>query len=649
MIVEAADKLRDKIFSFAWLIIPISIILIDLIVRWNGKLPPLFWSQPESLLLSIALSTIFWWAISRLIANTRKPWLWSTLIAFPTALTLCAAWRYHGVASSDVSVGIILYAWGEPANASGLAAQGISATFTLATLALTVLWSASLALSQTSPQSLLSRRICLAMPFVWLLAALALPPGIPALGTPYVSDVHVSQVLGEAARRIAQGDVDTVLHLANRLPIPAAAPKERPNVIVIIGESVRYDRIGALGYERDTTPLMTQFFADNPDAIFRFDRAYTPSPYSPIAMASALTGLLPSRQKQEMHEAPILWQYAKAYDAHGFLITPQDWNIAGLSDFFLINGPPDTTITARELNAPAINDTGVHDLLAAEQLRTLLRDDLSKDELFLGVIKLNATHFPFLTAENLPWNIDNIRDRYDGAIRLTDEVFGILIETLQETNRLDNTIIIYTADHSEFFYNLGNIDLKEDNKIADLWRDGLRAQSCHPAVARVPMWLYVPKPWQSRLDIDATALRDSQYHAVSNIDIVPTVLDALSLEEFAQQADFPSLDGRSLLRPIPPDRAASCFTSARWVRWMPIGIALFGPDYAVYSREDFPEMLTFDLSDPQVFNESIAGIPPTHQSLNWAQKAVTENPDARYFFEALGQYQHSLWPIPQGQ
>lgn len=640
MTVNLADKFRQ----ISWLLVPVSIVLIDVFVRWDGEIPPSAWSNPESILISIALSCIFWWAISHLIGSSKRPVIWAAALSFPAAFSLCAAWRYHLVTDSDVSVGIMLYTWGEPGNASGFAAQGISPLFVLATLALSALWTATLSITRAE-LSQFSRRLCLAMPAVWIMAALVLPPGIPAYGSPYASDVHLSQVIGEATRRIAIGDVDTVLSVANRLPIPPAQPAKRPNILVIIGESVRYDRIGALGYERDTTPYMTQFFKDNPDDVFRFDRAYTPSPYSPIAMATALTGLYPSRKKQEMHQAPVLWQYARAYDAHGFFITPQDWNIAGLSDFFLVNGAPKTTITAKDFSAPVVNDTGIHDQIAADRTRTLIQDELQKDELFLGVLKLNATHFPFLTSDNVSWPIENIRDRYDGAVLLTDDVFGTIIDSLKETGRLDNTIIIYTADHSEFFYNLDGVDLKNDRKIADLWRDGLRAQSCHPAVARVPMWIYVPPTWQNQLNIDPEAMRRNQLRTASNLDIVPTVLDALSLQNYAHQSGFPALDGRSLLREIPPEHTTACFTSASWVRWMPVGVALFGPDHAVYSRDDFPQMMTFDLHNPAVFNESIAAIPSTTAALDWAKTAGLENPQARRYFEALGNYNRALWPV----
>ncbi|MFU8802318.1 MAG: sulfatase-like hydrolase/transferase, partial [Bradymonadaceae bacterium] len=447
------SKLKETIPKIAFLAIPLTILAVDFFVRWDGRIPAMVWSRPENLLVSIGLSVILWWAVSRLVGLSKRPWLWAALISFPTAMLLCAAWRYRQVTHNDASVGILLYAWGEPGNALGFAPHGFSAGFAVAVIILASLWTLSLAVWR-GELSQFSRRLCMTMPAVWVMAGFVAPPGIPVYGSPYLSDLHVNQLMGEATLRIVRGDAGSVLDVAQRLPMPKVEWADRPNIIVIVVESLRYDRVSAFGYERDTTPRMKAFMEARNEEVFVFERAYTPSPYSPLAMASVLTGLYPSRTKEELHQVPVLWQYAEAYGAKSFLITPQDWTLAGLTEFFLVDGAPELSVTAQNFHAPVVNDTGVHDGLAAERIARYFREDLGSDDRFLGVIKPNAPHFPFLSAEDLPWPVENIRDRYDGSVRLTDELFGTLIDVLEETGRLDDTIIIYTSDHSEFFYNL---------------------------------------------------------------------------------------------------------------------------------------------------------------------------------------------------
>jgi arylsulfatase A-like enzyme len=68
-----------------------------------------------------------------------------------------------------------------------------------------------------------------------------------------------------------------------------APEKPRPDVVLIVWDTCRADRISATGYKVDTTPWLREFARD---AVL-YEEAYTPAPWTPPAHASMFTGLLP--------------------------------------------------------------------------------------------------------------------------------------------------------------------------------------------------------------------------------------------------------------------------------------------------------------------------------------------------------------------
>lgn len=94
---------------------------------------------------------------------------------------------------------------------------------------------------------------------------------------------------------------------------------------------------------------------------------------------------------------------------------------------------------------------------------------------------------------------------YLAAIRLIDDGIGSIMQALRETGQLDNTIIVFVADHGEF---LGQHGL-------------LRKPSIHfDAVTRVPLILRLP-------DGHGAGRRESGL--VELVDVLPTLLGAAGL------------------------------------------------------------------------------------------------------------------------
>ena len=114
----------------------------------------------------------------------------------------------------------------------------------------------------------------------------------------------------------------------------------------------------------------------------------------------------------------------------------------------------------------------------------------------------------------------HVRPAYMGLIAQVDAEIGRLVAVLEQSGRMRDTLIIFTADHGEF---LGDRGLGEKELLFD-------------EVVRVPFIVVDPDPL-------ADATRGSvDGRFVEAIDVVPTCLDALALPVPAHQ-----IEGRSLV------------------------------------------------------------------------------------------------------
>jgi arylsulfatase A-like enzyme len=114
----------------------------------------------------------------------------------------------------------------------------------------------------------------------------------------------------------------------------------------------------------------------------------------------------------------------------------------------------------------------------------------------------------------------HVRPAYMGLTAQIDHHLGRVLKMLDESGRLDDTLILFTSDHGDF---LGDRGLGEKELFYD-------------EIVRIPFLLYDPSP-----QADATR-GQAELRFVQGIDVVPTILDALRIP-------LPShrVEGRSLL------------------------------------------------------------------------------------------------------
>jgi len=285
--------------------------------------------------------------------------------------------------------------------------------------------------------------------------------------------------------------------------LPAAAG-DRPNVLLIILDTVRAKNLSLYGYHRDTSPSLTRLAESG----VRFDRAFSTAPWTLPSHASLLTGDYPHQLSADWikpldRKVPTL---AERFSAEGYATGGFVANVGYLSWEFGINRgfahyedylfrPRDileSTSIGRQLDYSFL----VRDLLRTDQhlvridapsisRRFLSWVDKRGDRPFFAFLNYYDAHGPYLPPS--PWDrrygaprpdnrstlhrflgrpfgplpqpvVDREMEQYDGALAYLDDQIGKLIDELDRRHLLDHTVVLLTADHGEEFGEHGLFD-----------------------------------------------------------------------------------------------------------------------------------------------------------------------------------------------
>lgn len=317
------------------------------------------------------------------------------------------------------------------------------------------------------------------------------------------------------------------------VPIWSCGSPRLPIVLIVI-DTLRWDRLSLAGYERPTSPRLDAFAAD----ATTFARAYAPASWTRPSVASLITGLDPR------HHGAIFWNQgigavttvAEHLQRAGYVTRGVNTNVflkkAGFERGFDRYETP-----AKGWNTPAtlVNETVkkggpvepgsflyVHYLDPHDpydpnaEARALLvrpyQGDASGSMKFIRGLLMGGAIFPDKD------DVRHLSDLYDAEVRTVDAALGSLLDWLRETGVYDDALVIVASDHGEELHEHGS------------WLHGF---TLFDEQLHVPLLI---KPPQS-MDVGG-ALREDP---VSLVDVMPTILELAGL-------DAPSnLDGRSLV------------------------------------------------------------------------------------------------------
>ena len=389
-------------------------------------------------------------------------------------------------------------------------------------------------------------------------------------------DLAVHSLVGGVHGRLLQASRPASAAIYSGAPVDASAP----NLIVVLGESVALSRMDLYGYERQTTPRLAALRKARSADWVQMEKAVSNATATKVALPAMLTGLFPSRTPVEQHTFPLLWHYAHAAGYQTALISAQSYAWNNLEGFF-VDDALDHVFTLERSDAEIVNSEGMDDRrMMAETLATI--DRFAARGPFLVALQFNCTHYPgYAPPDWQAWPDAS----YDNAVAYMDHLLGRLFDHLAAGGLAANTMVLFVADHGE--------DLDSVHKLH-------RTDSYYQTAIAVPFFAVVPERQRQRLGAGWEQWRQNAQMRVALTDLVPTALDLLGLSADSTVATWQErLDGRSLLRPLDPERLIVVVNTDEHVQWSRKGYAVVADDWK-YINYSWRGSMLFDLATDEL-------------------------------------------------
>jgi glucan phosphoethanolaminetransferase (alkaline phosphatase superfamily) len=380
------------------------------------------------------------------------------------------------------------------------------------------------------------------------------------------------------------------LHRSERFELPRREATRPVNILIILNESMRRRSLKPFGYKTDTTPFITNFIENHREEVFIFKRAYANSTFTMLSVPSLMTGVSPVSPGKTLHKMPLLFDYGKMIDYYTFFISSQTFEWRNIGNFF--EGAQIDYFWNKEIgNAPVIHDIGTDDrLIVTEWLKTLQKIG---DKPFLGVLQTYANHYPYFSRKRAA----DLLTRYHYSITYVDSISAEIFNILDKKQLLENTVIIFTSDHGEAFQEHGYYG---------------HIRTYYEEESGIPLWIYIPKKIQKYFAEKISDLRQNTLKNVSNLDLVPTIIDILNIKNLPEPIPG-NLLGSNLLEPIDNTRSIYLLNNNEVSNYrIFLSVGLLKEDYKYLFIKDgngFREALYNLADDPEEKNNLIKKYP----------------------------------------
>ncbi len=342
-------------------------------------------------------------------------------------------------------------------------------------------------------------------------------------------------------------------------------PADKPNVILIVLDTVRADHLSLYGYERDTTPNLRKLAAQSTV----FTNAISAGDMSLSSHASIFTGLYPSWHQAHFNApsaasgAPWGQALDSRYPTLAEMLSAKGFDTAAIVANYLYLGAGfglDRGFAYHDSAAPTVFLQTTSNFLLRERIRNLfssfekpwetdvvfrraediniaalqaLDEEKNQGRKFFYFLNYMDAHWPYLPPDRFatlyPGSDPHIRtgrydeiehevltrkhplsqrerddlvSQYDGSIAYMDWSLGEFLNQLKQRGLYDNTLLIITSDHGEAF---GEKDLVG------------HALSVYQAMVHVPLLIKYPGQNAPAVSSDTVSLTD----------LVPTILAVL--------------------------------------------------------------------------------------------------------------------------
>ncbi|HEY8154649.1 MAG TPA: sulfatase-like hydrolase/transferase [Myxococcota bacterium] len=322
-------------------------------------------------------------------------------------------------------------------------------------------------------------------------------------------------------------DADAQIYALRSADLVKMSRKEqRPNVVLIVVDTLRRDRLGTYGNRRNTSP--------NLDALAKtsvqYDDWFSPSSWTTPAVASLLTSLYPTRLQIGSEASKLQEQFITLPEilrAHGYrtgavisntFLTAR-WGFAqGFESF-------DDNLAAedkRSITSPSVTDKAAAFLKLPDGRPFFLylhyfdphadymgHPDSPEPSTYHGALEpgIGPLALRELAGQGRlgPEDLRFATDLYDGEVAFTDRSLAGVLESLHSEGVFDDTLIVFTSDHGEEFLDHGNFG---------------HARTLFDELIRVPMIIKFPRQTEGAVSTQLAG----------HVDLLPTILEILKID-----------------------------------------------------------------------------------------------------------------------
>ncbi len=316
---------------------------------------------------------------------------------------------------------------------------------------------------------------------------------------------------------------------------------ERPNVVLIVIDTLRADRVSSYGYAKPTTPRIDAFAARG----VRFENAFSTSSWTLPAHASMFTGLYPIEHGATQENTKLDGRaktLAEAFTADGYATLGVSGNGVINRNSGLTRGFSRFVEAWRKLGGkgqpPEHGWFVPKDHPNVVAVRDFLRD-LESGEPFFAFVNFVEVHGPYTpppafrdrflspaspsrlvesaaTRGAAGYYLDKksisdaefqvLSDLYDGEVGYVDALVGALVDEIEAAGVLDNSLVVITSDHGENLGGHGHF-----RHVFSLYNDTVRV----PLIALLP---------------DGARAGEVRQEPVSLVDLFATLLVAARID-----------------------------------------------------------------------------------------------------------------------
>lgn len=292
----------------------------------------------------------------------------------------------------------------------------------------------------------------------------------------------------------------------------------RPNIFVVLIDTLRADHLSCYGYKRPTSPNIDKLSAEG----VRFAKAFSSSSWTDPSILSLFTGLYPSDLwEPKPHKEAINVALPKGVDTLAEILSVNGYFTISASDHPGINtgrfGQGFDIYSKLYYGRPyyAWRKTPVKEVL--QKLNSLLKNRSNMRGLF-AYIHLLYPHVPYDAPHPydsffgrgafriIQENKATVHNMYDGEIKRVDDLIRSLLNDIQKLRLDEDSIIIVLSDHGEGF-----------------WEHGLfeHGNSLYNELLHIPLIFHAPMRLPKGQIVD---------EIVRIVDVLPTILDIVDID-----------------------------------------------------------------------------------------------------------------------